>query len=285
MVTIKISASAAMIFILINITTIKADFSGGKLSEYITKSRQRVVHIIEVKASLRSQVSLLLNSSITYYIIFFWESDFAKTFTSSLLLPPPPRQRAPIICFQFATLPTLRDPIIMNRRPGEQILQNDTDVIITCLRGWKEPDCQRCAHGWTGGKCDTCALNYGPPGECTSCLLGWDEPDCLACAENYGPPGECDQCLRGWTGENCTERCPLGWGGQNCNLCEFGFNKTTNCTECIQNGYWTGRYHIAQACMEVYLSFEGAGCTNLVPGIYIIYYIWRPPTRYQDRSI
>ena len=104
---------------------------------------------------------------------------------------------------QVGALPTLRDPIILNRKPGKQILQNDTDVSIGCLRGWKEPDCQTCIHGWR-------------------------KPDCDACAPNFGPRGECTSCLNGWAGENC-------------DYCEgFGFSEESGYTECIENGLWTG---------------------------------------------
>ena len=104
---------------------------------------------------------------------------------------------------QVGALPTLRDPITLNRKPGKQILQNDTDVTIGCLRGWEEPDCQTCIHGWRKPNCDACAPNFGPPGECTSCLTGW--------------------------------------AGENCDYCEgFGFSEESGCTECIENGRWVG---------------------------------------------
>ena len=86
---------------------------------------------------------------------------------------------------------------------GKQVLQNDTDVTIGCLRGWKEPECQTCIHGWRKPHCDACAPNFGPPGECTSCLTGW--------------------------------------AGENCDYCEgFGFSEGSVCTECIENGRWVG---------------------------------------------
>ena len=46
--------------------------------------------------------------------------------------------------------------IIQKRRLGEQILQNKTNMVIACLRGWKEPDCHTCAHGGNGDIYDTC---------------------------------------------------------------------------------------------------------------------------------
>ena len=128
----------------------------------------------------------------------------------------------------------------MNRRPGEQILQNDTDVTIGCLRGWKEPDCQTCAHGWR-------------------------EPDCDAFAPNFGPPGQCDRCKTGWAGDNC-DSCDHGWTGPKCNACEFGFSTESRCTECIQNGHWSGNYYTIPMTAE--LTFEGSACTKLASGMF-----------------
>ena len=143
---------------------------------------------------------------------------------------------------QFTSLSTLSDPMIMNRRPGEQILPNKTDVTITCLRGWKEPDCQTCAQGWREPNCQTCAQR-------------WAGDSCDKCARNFGPVKQCDSCLTGRVGPNCE-------------ACEgFGFNTDSNCTECIQNGYWTGTFS-GFAPITVYLTFDGPACTNLVSGMY-----------------
>ena len=52
------------------------------------------------------------------------------------------------------------------------------------------------------------------------------------------------KCAIGWTGRNC-DTCAPGWTGPACDACEgFGFSTESNCTECIQNGYWTGSYLI-----------------------------------------
>ena len=118
--------------------------------------------------------------------------------------------------------------------------------------------------------------------------------------------GQCDQCLKGWNGrklhwlwwltsdlldnvthvlrdglvttvtpvledglgENCTEICPVGWAGTNCDVCEFGFNTTSNCTECIQNGQWTGKMLLVIS-LTATLTFDGPACSNL-SGMYWI---------------
>ena len=184
------------------------------------------------------------------------------------------------LCLQFATLPTLRDPIFINRRPGEQILQNEADVTVTCMGGWKEPDCHTCAHGWTGDNCDTCTRNFGPVRLCDTCLIGWAGLNCDSCAHgwtgnncskcdiNFGPEGQCDRCLTGWAGENC-DACATGWAGAACNACEFGFSTESGCSECVQSGHWTGKYnHVLD--MTVHLTFEGPACTMLASGMYRI---------------
>ena len=174
----------------------------------------------------------------------------------------------------------------------------------TCLIGWAGLNCDSC--GWTGGNCSKCVTkfgpaqrmgeenctecdtNFGPPGQCDQCLSGWNGPNCTDCDTNFGPPGQCDQCLRGWTGENCSEcatkfgppgqcdTCLERWTGLECNYCDgFGFNATTNCTECIQNGLWTGKYQIAPTYSidtQLILTFDGPACTNLVPGTYSMYH-------------
>ena len=172
---------------------------------------------------------------------------------------------------QIGALPTLRDPIILNRRPGKQILQNDTDVTITCLRGWKEPDCQTCAHGWTGDNCDICAPNFGPEGQCDSCVTGFAGENCSECAANFGPSGNCTDCLIGWTGPSCDacatnfgppgqcDSCLTGWAGDNCDVCGFGFSTESRCTECIENGRWIGS-------ITLDLTFEEPECVNVVSG-------------------
>ena len=132
-----------------------------------------------------------------------------------------------MIFFQYATLRDLLNPVFMNRQPGEQILQNAT---VNCLPGWKEPDCQTCAQRWAGDSCDKCAWNFGPLEQCDSCLTGWVGPNCDACEG-------------------------------------FGFSAESNCTECIQNGHWTGTFN-GQQTITVYLTFDGPACTNLVPGMY-----------------
>ena len=81
--------------------------------------------------------------------------------------------------------------------------------------------------GWTGKNCDSCALNFGPPGQCDSCITGWKGDDCDACEG-------------------------------------FGFSTESNCTECIQNGYWIG--NISSKYLDVYLTFTGETCSDLVPG-------------------
>ena len=70
------------------------------------------------------------------------------------------------------------------------------------------------------------------------------------------------KCQTGWVGDQC-DSCQTGWTGERCDVCEFGFNVTSNCTECIQNGKWTGTHGVE---MVLYLTFGGLGCSNLVPG-------------------
>ena len=77
MVILKVVASAAMIFILINLPKTDSKLSGGKLSENIKKSRQIVVHFIEVKAYLSTQVSLLLISMFYILRVNFFPKKYA----------------------------------------------------------------------------------------------------------------------------------------------------------------------------------------------------------------
>ena len=189
----------------------------------------------------------------------------------------------------------MHDNFIRERKPGEFILPNKTDVTIickrgytgdncdkcaerwagkncdTCVTGWAGDNCDFCDHGWTGENCDSCDGNFGPPGQCDSCLRGWAGNSCAicangwtglecdACSRNFGPPGQCDRCLTGWTGDNCY-------------YCEgFGFSTESNCTECIQNGYWKGM--IGSTYLDVHLTFTGDTCSDLVLGkfIYTLY--------------
>ena len=149
--------------------------------------------------------------------------------------------------FQCGTLQDLRDPVFMNRRPGGQIFQNTT---VTCLRGWKEPDCQTCAQGWKEPDCQTCAKNFGPPGYCTSCVSGWAGEYCSICDTNFGHP---------------TDSCQLGWTGENCDICDFGFSAESCCTECIQNGIWAGTWNSTHP-MVANLTFEAPACTHFQSG-------------------
>ena len=146
----------------------------------------------------------------------------------------------------------LSEQTIRYNKPGSQILYFRTEAEVKCKRGW------------TGYGCDACAPNFEPPGECSrcrtglagndcdACARGWTGPNCDECDLKFGPPGECDTCLTGWTG-------PV------CQYCEgFGFSTESNCTECIQNGRWEGRR--SRTDMEVYLTFTGSSCSELIPG-------------------
>ena len=152
-----------------------------------------------------------------------------------------------MIFFQYATLRDLLNPVFMNRRPGEQILQNAT---VNCLPGWKEPDCQTCAQGWKKPDCQTCAKNFGPPGDCTSCVRGWAGENCNICETNFG---------------HQTDSCQLGWAGENFDVCDFGFSAKSCCTECIQNGIWNGTWDGTYP-MVANLTFEAPACTHFQSG-------------------
>ena len=74
------------------------------------------------------------------------------------------------------------------------------------------------------------------------------------------------KCQTGWAGINC-DACVPKWIGPNCDACEgFGFSAESNCTECIQNGKWTGTW-INDLPIAFFLTFEGPECTNVVPGM------------------
>ena len=150
-------------------------------------------------------------------------------------------------------------------QPGDQILYY-----------WKEAKL-RCKRGWTGRNCDTCAPNFGPSGQCDSCLKGWSGLNCDSCATGWAGPG-CDGCATGWIGTDCDscatnfgpdgrcDRCLTSWTGDNCNYCEgFGFSIESNCTGCIQNGYWKGNK--GSRYLDVHLTFTGETCSELVPGM------------------
>ena len=146
-----------------------------------------------------------------------------------------------------------------------------------CLKGWagnncsdcatnfgRPGQCDQCLGGWTCDNCSECADNFGPAGQCDQCLRGWSGENCSDCGTNFGPPGQCDQCLRGWAGDSC-DACAPGWTGPECDACEgFGFSTESNCTECIQNGYWKG--HMSSRYLDVHLTFTGETCSDLVPG-------------------
>ena len=112
-----------------------------------------------------------------------------------------------------------------------------------------------CQRGLIGRNCNECAPNFGPPGQYDQCLTGWAGLDCDSCAKgftgdnctmcdtNFGPDGQCNKCVTGRAGDNC-------------DMCEFGFSAGSNCTECIQNGFWTGTFSTF-ATMTVSLTFEG----------------------------
>ena len=58
-ILLKFIAIVAAVFILINQTKICAQSSGGKLLEKMRKTRLKVLHMIELKASHQAQVTLL----------------------------------------------------------------------------------------------------------------------------------------------------------------------------------------------------------------------------------
>ena len=129
------------------------------------------------------------------------------------------------ICVYQALL-GLKNKRIKERTPGEQILENKTDITVTCKSGWTGDNCDSCVPGFTGDNCDSCAPNFGPPGSCDSCLTGF--------------------------------------AGDNCDVCGFGFSTESNCTECIQNGLWTGK--VDDKNLTVRLTFSGANCSTVAPG-------------------
>ena len=145
---------------------------------------------------------------------------------------------------------TLQDDVLRDRKPGQQVLHSDADVTFSCQRGW------------VGSDCDSCDVNFEPVGECSRCSLGWSGRNCDTCVSNFGPAGQCDECLGGWTGDNC-DICTDGWLLPMCDqICDgFGCCNHDNCQGCIQNGQW--KTPIGQ---EVYLTFKGETCSDLVPG-------------------
>ena len=71
-----------------------------------------------------------------------------------------------------------------------------------------------------------------------------------------------------WTGID-DDACAPGWTGPECDACVgFGFSTGTesDCTECIENGHWSGSWGIFEY-MEVFLTFERPECSYLVPGM------------------
>ena len=156
----------------------------------------------------------------------------------------------------FQALLSLRDPILRDRNPGQQVLQNNANVIFTCLRGW------------AGRNCDKCDVNFEPPGQCSRCRTGWIGDNCDSWAPNFGPPGECTRCSRGWKEPDC-DMCAPDWAGANCDVCDrFGFSAESNCTECIVNGTWEGQTEGIEGIkrLEVKLTFDGESCHGLFPG-------------------
>ena len=153
----------------------------------------------------------------------------------------------------FQALLTLHDPILLNRKPGQQVLHDEADVTFSCQRGW------------VGSDCDRCDVNFGPDGECSrcrtgwvgdncdACAIGWIGSDCDTCATNFGPPGQCDTCNDGWLPPTCDKKCD-GFG-----CCNHG-----ECQGCIQNGRWQGS--IGHNSLEVRLTFSGETCSQVVPG-------------------
>ena len=71
------------------------------------------------------------------------------------------------------------------------------------------------------------------------------------------------QCKKGWTGENC-DACAPGWLPPDCSTCRFGFSTESKCTECIQNGLWTGTVNGKE--LRVRLTFTGDTCSTVAPG-------------------
>ena len=73
-----------------------------------------------------------------------------------------------------------------------------------------------------------------------------------------------------WAGAKLKREGGVGkryYTGPHCSSCQgFGFSTESNCTECIQNGQWIGKWFNIEDT-EIILTFEGPGCTNLVPGM------------------
>ena len=119
---------------------------------------------------------------------------------------------------------------LLYRKPGNYILYHRKEARLQCKKGW------------TGNKCDSCDVNYGPR-------------------------GLCDNCLTGWAGENC-DACALGWSPPACTTCQFCFSSESNCTECIENGRWTGM--VRHQDLTVWLTFTKETCSELVPGTFFV---------------
>ena len=127
--------------------------------------------------------------------------------------------------------------------------------------------------GQTSGQCcflNQTAIRYRQPGH--QILYYWKEAE-LQCQDMWAGDN-CDLCTQGWSGANC-DTCAPGWTGNDCDTCAEGFLPPTcdqicdgfgccnhdNCQGCIQNGRWqTPNGH------EVYLTFNGEKCSDLVPG-------------------
>ena len=95
------------------------------------------------------------------------------------------------------------------------------------------------------------------------CQKGWTGRNCESCAPTFDPTGECSRCRTGWTGYNC-DTCALGWLPPDCSTCRFGFSTESNCTECIQNGLWTGK--VDDKNLTVWLTFTGDTCATVASG-------------------
>ena len=86
------------------------------------------------------------------------------------------------------------------------------------------------------------------------------------------------QCKKGWTGDNC-DACASGWTSEDCDTCtpgrlppdcstcRFGFSTESNCTVCIQNGYWKGSH--SSYYLDVHLTFTGDTCSDWVLGRFL----------------
>ena len=150
----------------------------------------------------------------------------------------------------FQAFLTLHDRILRNRKPGQQVLQNQADVTFSCQRGWAGSDCDRCnvnfgpplrcdqcLRGWSGQNCTESAANFGPPGQCIRFVRGWAGETCSQCATNFGPVGQCDTCVIGWAGLNC-DSCSHGWTGDNCSKSDTNFGPAGQCDQCLRG--WAG---------------------------------------------